>query len=216
MKSLSRAQLFATPWTVACTKLLGPWDFLGKSTGVGCHFLFQGIFPTQGSNPGLQHCRQTLHHLSHQGSPPLKRNTAIQLIRKTTCITKYICFLNYKHNECSLKKSWTVQKGMLILSLSRTKQHYKNVLELLSVNFDAYIVPLHTHFSFLFFSFFFFTQMRSQCNPDKAMSLHGPLQCGCRKKASPNSTSQNWLEGIMYRPASQETRITAPKLHFKV
>ena len=141
---------------MACTKLLCLWDFLGKSTGVGCHFLFQGIFPTQGSNPGLQHCRQTLHHLSHQGSPPLKRNTAIQLIRKTTCITKYICFLNYKHNECSLKKSWTVQKGMLILSLSRTKQHYKNVLELLSVNFDAYIVPLHTHFSFLFFSFFFF------------------------------------------------------------
>ena len=44
-------QLFATPWTVACTKLLLPWDFLGKSTGVGCHFLLQGIFPTQGSNP---------------------------------------------------------------------------------------------------------------------------------------------------------------------
>ena len=48
-------QLFATPWTVACTKLLLPWDFLGKSTGVGCHFLLQGIFPTQGSNLGLPH-----------------------------------------------------------------------------------------------------------------------------------------------------------------
>ena len=35
---------------------------------MGCHFLFQGIFPTQGSNPGLQHCRQTLYHLSHQES----------------------------------------------------------------------------------------------------------------------------------------------------
>ena len=33
-----------------------------------CHFLLQGIFPTQGSNPGLPHCRQTLYHLSHQGS----------------------------------------------------------------------------------------------------------------------------------------------------
>ena len=32
------------------------WNFLGKSTGVGCHFLLQGIFPTQGSNSGLQHC----------------------------------------------------------------------------------------------------------------------------------------------------------------
>ena len=51
------------------TRLLHPWDFLGKSTRVGCHFLLQGIFLTQGSNPGLPHCRQTLYHLSHQGSP---------------------------------------------------------------------------------------------------------------------------------------------------
>ena len=35
---------------------------------MGCHFLLQGIFPTQGSNPGLPHCRQTLYRLSHQGS----------------------------------------------------------------------------------------------------------------------------------------------------
>ena len=69
MKSLSRVRLFATPWTVACTRLLHPWDFLGKNTGVGCHFLLQGIFPTQGLNPGLLHCRQKLYHLSHQGSP---------------------------------------------------------------------------------------------------------------------------------------------------
>ena len=40
-KSFSRAQLFVTPWTVACTKLLRPWDFLGKSTGMGCRFLLQ-------------------------------------------------------------------------------------------------------------------------------------------------------------------------------
>ena len=69
VKLLSRARLFVTPWIVACTKLLSPWDFQGKSTGVGCHFLLQGIFPTQGSNLGLSHCRQTLYHLSHQGSP---------------------------------------------------------------------------------------------------------------------------------------------------
>ena len=69
VKSLSRVRLFATPWAVACTRLLRPWDFLGKSTGVGCHFLLPGIFPTQGSNPGLPHCRQMLYHLSHWGSP---------------------------------------------------------------------------------------------------------------------------------------------------
>ena len=68
VKSLSRARLFATPWIVACTKLLHPWDFQGKNTGVGCHFFLQGIFPTQGLNPGLSNCRQTLYHLSHQGS----------------------------------------------------------------------------------------------------------------------------------------------------
>ena len=43
-------------------------DSPGKNTGVGCHALLQGIFPTQGSNSGLQHCRTILHHLSHQGS----------------------------------------------------------------------------------------------------------------------------------------------------
>ena len=45
------------------------WDFPGKSTGVGCRFLLQRIFPTQGLNPGLPHCRQMLYPLSHQGSP---------------------------------------------------------------------------------------------------------------------------------------------------
>ena len=49
-------------------RLLCPWDSPGENTGVGCHFLLQGIFPTQGSNPGLPHCRHVLYHLSHQGS----------------------------------------------------------------------------------------------------------------------------------------------------
>ena len=41
---------------------------LDKSTGVGCHFLLQEIFPNQGSSPGLPHCRRILYHLNHQGS----------------------------------------------------------------------------------------------------------------------------------------------------
>ena len=43
------------------TRLLCPWDFPGKNAGVGCHFLLQGIFPSQGSNPGLLRCRQILY-----------------------------------------------------------------------------------------------------------------------------------------------------------
>ena len=53
------------------TRILCPWDFPGKSTGVGCHFLLQEIFLTQESNPGFPHCRQMLYHLSHQGSSNL-------------------------------------------------------------------------------------------------------------------------------------------------
>ena len=44
-------------------------DSPDKNSGVGCHARLQGIFPTQGLNPGLPHCRQILYHLSHQGSP---------------------------------------------------------------------------------------------------------------------------------------------------
>ena len=44
-------------------------DSPGKNTGVGCHALLQGIFPSQGWNPGISHCRQILYGRSHQGSP---------------------------------------------------------------------------------------------------------------------------------------------------
>ena len=43
-------------------------DTPGKNTGVRSHSLLQTIFPTQGSNPGLPHCRRILNQLGHQGS----------------------------------------------------------------------------------------------------------------------------------------------------
>ena len=49
------------------TKLLRPRNFPGKNTRVDCHFFLQGIFPTQGLNLGLLHCRHTLYLLSHHG-----------------------------------------------------------------------------------------------------------------------------------------------------
>ena len=55
------------------TRLLYPWNSPGKNTGMGSCSLLQGIFPTQGSNPRLMHCRQILYRLSHQGSPYFKR-----------------------------------------------------------------------------------------------------------------------------------------------
>ena len=49
--------------------LYSPWNSPGQNTGVGSCFLLQGIFPTQGSSPGLPHCRRILYQLSHKGSP---------------------------------------------------------------------------------------------------------------------------------------------------
>ena len=60
------------PHGLQLTKLLRPRDSPGKNTGVGCHFLLQGIFLTQGSNLGHPHCRRMLYTLSHQGSPTIK------------------------------------------------------------------------------------------------------------------------------------------------
>ena len=50
-------------------ELYSPWDSQGQNIGVGSLSLLLGIFPTQGSNPGLLHCRRILYQLSHNGSP---------------------------------------------------------------------------------------------------------------------------------------------------
>ena len=68
------------------SRLLCPWDFPGKSTGVGSHILLHGIFPTQGLNPGLPSCKQMLYRLSHQGNAKVKVSKAGN-----------IPFLNRKH-----------------------------------------------------------------------------------------------------------------------
>ena len=54
------------------------WGASAFSAGVGCHFLLQEIFPTQGLNPGGPHCRQTYYHLSHQGSSHSQSSLAIK------------------------------------------------------------------------------------------------------------------------------------------
>ena len=62
------------PYGLQPARLLCPWDFPGKNTGVSCHFLLRGIFLTQGLNLGLLHCRQTLYHLNYQRSPVNRLN----------------------------------------------------------------------------------------------------------------------------------------------
>ena len=66
-KSVSHS-VMSDSYDPGSARLLCPWDSPGKNTGMGCHFLLQGIFPTQESDPGLLHCRQILHQLSYEGS----------------------------------------------------------------------------------------------------------------------------------------------------
>ena len=60
--------------TLSPHELYSPWNSPGQNTGMGSHSLLQGIFPTQGSNSGLPHCRRILYQLSRQGS---SRNTEV-------------------------------------------------------------------------------------------------------------------------------------------
>ena len=62
----------------------GPYPVRLFCPGVGCHVLLQGIFPTQGSNPCLLHCRQILYLLSHQGSPISIHSKAININPENT------------------------------------------------------------------------------------------------------------------------------------
>ena len=77
VKSLSRVWLFATPWTIAHQAPLS-MGFSRQEYWSGLPFPSPGIFPTQGSNPGLLHCRQTLYSLSHQGSQAFKVGTSLR------------------------------------------------------------------------------------------------------------------------------------------
>ena len=71
-QSLSRCLTPCDPHGLQPARLLCPWDFPSKNTGVGCHLLLKGIFPTQGSNSGLLHYRQILYHLSYQCGQKVK------------------------------------------------------------------------------------------------------------------------------------------------
>ena len=70
-------------------------DFLGRNTRVDCHALLQGIFPTQGLNPGLPHCRWILYCLSHQERPFMTYQKQI----RNEKWWKFYCSFLFMHSE---------------------------------------------------------------------------------------------------------------------
>ena len=64
--------------------LYSPWNSLGQNTAVDSLSLLWGIFPTQGLNPGLLHCRRVLYQLSHKGSPRILEWVAYLFSRRSS------------------------------------------------------------------------------------------------------------------------------------
>ena len=107
---LSHVQLFATSWTEAA-RLLCPWNFPDKNTGVGCHFLLQRIFLTQGLNPRVLHWQADSLPLSHLGSPCLcwVNIIALALIPSSICRSRVLllrCRLGWGCHVAFQSEGW--------------------------------------------------------------------------------------------------------------
>ena len=114
-----------------------PWNSPGQNTGVDSHSLLQGIFPTQGLNPGVPHCRQILCHLSHKRSP--NQYNIFSYIYIYIQLYIHICisnsflhrslqdgeysFLCYTIGPCFLSILYTVEcKHVMCFCLKKSKQ----------------------------------------------------------------------------------------------
>ena len=87
LNHFSHVGLFAIPWTVTHPAPLSVHgDSAGKNTGVGCHALFQGIFPNQGSNPGLLHWQAGSLPPAPPGKPFVR---LVPLIHSTLLLTQH-------------------------------------------------------------------------------------------------------------------------------
>ena len=105
--------------TQSCPTLCDPIDYSppgssvrgdspDKNTGVGCHALFQGIFPNHGSNLGLPHCGQILYHLGHQGSPRILEWVAYPFSRGSSwpkCWTGVFCIARGFFTSWAIKEA---------------------------------------------------------------------------------------------------------------
>ena len=115
------------------------WDSLGQNTRVGSLSLFQGVFPIQGSNPGLPHCRQILYQLSHKGSARIVESVAYPFSSRSVAISYSrgvvptqglnLCLLHCRQILYPLSHQGT--NGQAPLSMEFSKQEYWSGLSFL-------------------------------------------------------------------------------------
>ena len=116
-----------TPWIVARQAPLS-MGFPGKNTGVGSHFLLQGIFPTQELNPCLLNRRQILYHLSHQGSPKTSEGSVITWKMLNIKERQIKISMRIKHWwHLPVKMSWKLQNILLWTERQILKSSWKMV-----------------------------------------------------------------------------------------
>ena len=118
-KSLSHVRLFATPWTIQSMEFSRPEYWSGSLS------LLQGIFPTQGSNPGHSHCRRILYQLSHKASPRILEWVAYHFFRGTSqpsnrTRVSYIAgrfFMNWAIREAHnrIENDWLLKWGLMTI-----------------------------------------------------------------------------------------------------
>ena len=97
-----------------------PWYSPCKNTGVGCHFLLQGLFLIQGLNLGLLHCRQILYRLCHQGSGVITRSS---LQEEEESATPRLCIT--LKGEASKPRHWEGERQSVTLALPRRRSQGK-------------------------------------------------------------------------------------------
>ena len=108
-------------------------DSPGKDSEVGCHALLQGVFPTQGSNPGLLHFRQILYHLSHQGSPWILEWVAYPFSRgisRPRNWTRVSCIAG------GFFTNWAIREALFFKSI--LKKCFKHIPTISSIPFLVY------------------------------------------------------------------------------
>ena len=109
-----------------------PWNSPGQNIRVGSLSLLHGIFPTQGSNQGLRHCRQILYCLSHQGSPlrslgPLTVNGTFTKLREIYCL--HACRLSRFSHVRLCATLWTaVHQAPLSTGFSRQEYWSSSII----------------------------------------------------------------------------------------
>ena len=123
--SLRPYGLYIDPWTILRIPLR---NSPGQNTGVGTLSLLQGIVPTQGSNPGLLHCRQILYQRSHKGSPTRDLKDHLVQPSHLSGWEKWASDLKHTVTKLQLESSLQVSK------LSTAPPHPTTVCNLFSVN----------------------------------------------------------------------------------